>query len=288
MYVADGTSAVLTRYYIGNQYELDITAGETIERLYLNGTAYSSPMVLVRKGDSGWIPYNIGRDHLGSITHIATADGVLVAEYSYDAWGRLRDPETHEIYLPGQEPELFLGRGFTGHEHLVWFGLINMNARLYDPVIGRFLSPAPYIQSPDFSQNFNRYSYCLNNPLIFVDENGEFIHIIIGAIIGAGMNLIANWGSIDNFWEGLAVGLVGGASGALTDATGGATAGFMASAAAGIGSAIIGGAGVTFTNNIVNQLDDNNGWSEINWETVGINTLVGAVSGIAGYGISAG
>jgi hypothetical protein len=31
---------------------------------------------------------------------------------------------------------------------------------------------------PDFSQNFNRYSYCLNNPLIYVDESGEFFWII--------------------------------------------------------------------------------------------------------------
>jgi RHS repeat-associated protein len=70
---------------------------------------------------------------------------------------------------------LLLGRGYTGHEHLPMFGLINMNARLYDPVLGRFLAPDPYVQAPDFSQSFNRYSYCLNNPLMYVDEDGEFI-----------------------------------------------------------------------------------------------------------------
>ena len=48
-----------------------------------------------------------------------------------------------------------------------------MNARLYDPALGRFLSPDPYVQSPDNSQNFNRYSYCLNNPLIYTDINGK-------------------------------------------------------------------------------------------------------------------
>ena len=36
---------------------------------------------------------------------------------------------------------LFAGRGFTSHEHLPEFGLINMNGRMYDPVLGRFLSP---------------------------------------------------------------------------------------------------------------------------------------------------
>ena len=48
-----------------------------------------------------------------------------------------------------------------------------MNARLYDPALGRFLSPDPYVQEMDFSQNFNRYSYCLNNPLRYTDPSGE-------------------------------------------------------------------------------------------------------------------
>jgi RHS repeat-associated protein len=110
---------------------------------------------------------------LGSITHIATSSGSVVQELSYDAWGRLRNPVTQQAYTPGSEPALFLGRGYTGHEHLPWFGLINMNARLYDPALGRFLSPDPFVQAPDFSQNFNRYSYCLNNPFRYTDPSGE-------------------------------------------------------------------------------------------------------------------
>jgi hypothetical protein len=47
-----------------------------------------------------------------------------------------------------------------------------MNGRVYDPVLGRFLSPDPYIQAPDFAQNFNRYSYVFNNPLKYVDPSG--------------------------------------------------------------------------------------------------------------------
>ena len=112
----------------------------------------------------------------------------MKSEYSYDAWGRLRNPATQVPYTAGNEPALFLGRGYTGHEHLCSFGgfgggsfgLINMNARLYDPALGRFLSPDPYVQMPDFSQNFNRYSYCWNNPLRYTDSTGEFITWSIG------------------------------------------------------------------------------------------------------------
>ena len=59
-----------------------------------------------------------------------------------------------------------------------------MNARLYDPMTGCFLSPDPYVQAPDFSQAFNRFSYCWNNPLRYVDEDGEFLGTIITAIGG--------------------------------------------------------------------------------------------------------
>ena len=99
-------------------------------------------------------------------------NAVAKQELSYDAWGRLRNSATQVAYTPGSEPALFIGRGYTGHEHLPWFGLINMNARLYDPLLGRFLAPDALVQAVDFSQSYNRYSYCVNNPLLYFDLTG--------------------------------------------------------------------------------------------------------------------
>jgi len=62
--------------------------------------------------------------------------------------------------------------GFTGHEHIDLFELVNMDGRVYDPRLGRFLSPDPYVQDPTYSQSLNRYSYCVNNPLVFYDPSG--------------------------------------------------------------------------------------------------------------------
>ena len=78
---------------------------------------------------------------------------------SYSAWGR----QTVKLNTIGRQ------RGYCGHEMLNEFNLINMNGRIYDPVLGCFLSPDNYVQMPDNSQNFNRYSYCLNNPLKYTD-----------------------------------------------------------------------------------------------------------------------
>ena len=108
----------------------------------------------------------------------STTAGIVVQELSYTPWGQLRDPETLRPYAPDSLPEPLLGLSFTGHEHLNAFGLVNMNARLYDPAAGRFLSPDPVIQAPDNTQNLNRYTYCLNNPLRYTDESGMNYYVL--------------------------------------------------------------------------------------------------------------
>ena len=64
-------------------------------------------------------------------------------------------------------------RGYTGHEHLDMFKLIN--GRMYDPIIGKMLSPDNFVQSPEFSQSYNRYAYCFNNPIKYTDPSGYVI-----------------------------------------------------------------------------------------------------------------
>jgi RHS repeat-associated protein len=118
--------------------------------------------------------YYLHTDHLGSYDKITNQAGTVVESYSFDAWGRRRNPVNWTY--SGVATSFLFDRGFTGHEHLDVFGLINMNARLYDPVLGRFLGPDNYVQSPGNSQSYNRYSYCLNNPLKYTDPSGEKWH----------------------------------------------------------------------------------------------------------------
>ena len=58
------------------------------------------------------------------------------------------------------------------HEHIDEMGIINMNGRIYDPLIGRFMSADPYIQAPDDLQSHNRYAYVMNNPLNLDEPSG--------------------------------------------------------------------------------------------------------------------
>ena len=118
-------------------------------------------------------PYLAFTDYLGSILSVMDENGTRVFGASCDAWGK----QTVTLNTIG------LHRGYTGHEMLNDFDIINMNGRLYDPVLGRFFSPDNYVQLPDYSQSFNRYSYCLNNPLKYTDPSGNLFGIDDAAVI---------------------------------------------------------------------------------------------------------
>lgn len=102
-------------------------------------------------------------DHLGSVSVVTNASGAVIARYAFDPWGK-------RSYLSGSNADAS-HHGFTGHEMLD-DGLIHMNGRVYDPVLGRFLSADPTIEAPEYSQSYNRYSYIMNNPLAYADPSG--------------------------------------------------------------------------------------------------------------------
>jgi len=119
------------------------------------------------------------RDHLGSLQYVVNEAGTTVLEeYSYDAWGCRRDPVTWKPAAITANT----ARGFTGHEHIDLFELVNMDGRVYDPRLGRFMSADLHVQKLFNTQSYNRYSYCLNRPIKFTDPSGYFFKELFGAI----------------------------------------------------------------------------------------------------------
>ena len=177
-----------TCYYLGD-YEEEIDATGNVRKIhYLSGGA-----VLIRnKGlDSLLFGYT---DYLGSLTALTKEDGTVVERYAYDPWGRRRNPE--DWTQTDNRAQRLLNRGYTQHEHLDAFQIINMNGRVYDPLTAQFFSPDPFVQAPGNWLNYNRYGYCLNNPLIYTDPSGEFWHIVIAAAVGGVVNTVSNWSEI--------------------------------------------------------------------------------------------
>jgi len=173
MLVSQDGNVILTRWYSGSSFMQETDGSTTRQYTYIGGDAYTAPVVAVTQGGNTAYYYLL-RDYLGNTTHLVNASNTVVSEYSFDAWGRRRSADDWSYTLDSNDAELFAGRGYTGHEYLSWFNLVNMNGRLYDPLVGRFLSVDPYVQMPDFTQNLNRYSYCINNPLKYADLTGEF------------------------------------------------------------------------------------------------------------------
>ncbi len=146
---------------------------------YIAGDAYSAPIILKSDGTTQNYLY-LHRDNLGSILAISNQNKTMIEQRVFDAWGnliKLINSNGQYVLNNGQtliaNYNLFLDRGYTGHEHLLGAGLINMNGRLYDPKLHRFLMPDNNLQDPTNSQNFNRYGYVLNNPLMYSDPSGE-------------------------------------------------------------------------------------------------------------------
>ena len=125
--------------------------------------------------------YYIHTDHLGSYCAITNKLREVRQRNYFDPWGNPIDT-CWQIHFA------LTYRGFTGHEHYPFLGIINMNGRLYDPVIGRFFSPDKYVANSSFTQDFNRYSYARNCPLHYTDPSGNhpiLIAIAIGVAVAA-------------------------------------------------------------------------------------------------------
>jgi len=154
----------LTKYYIGNYEEETDQLGNVKKIHYLSGGA-----MLVNQNGVETLYYGY-TDNQGSLVALTDANGNVVEKYAYDPWGARRNPT--DWTQKDSRTSWITNRGYTGHEHLDAFGIINMNGRVYDPATGQFMSPDPFIQSPGDWVNYNRYSYCMGNPLKYTDHRG--------------------------------------------------------------------------------------------------------------------
>jgi RHS repeat-associated protein len=205
--MTDAGAVAKTKYYSG------ITAVEVIEKpnqslqfiTYIAGSPYDAAVVLEKTYTNSGGNYTpstqeylyLHRDYQGSILAISGNGGAIKERRQFDPWGLLKKCYKNNVEVPPSafnnvNFELLTERGYTGHEHFFSVGIIHMNARLYDPILHTFLSADALISDPSNPQNYNRYAYALNNPLMYVDYDGNepitAAVLITAAIIGAGVS----------------------------------------------------------------------------------------------------
>jgi RHS repeat-associated protein len=183
--IENGASVRYRRYYIGAYEKVVRTGGNgnMTEHKYNIGNA-----VLTYRSGSNTKSF-VHHDNQGSV--IATTDhlGQVATQDIYDPFGKQSEVYRAPVYITTLPP--ITDRGYTGHKQMNHVDIIHMNGRIYDPTIGRFMQADPFIQAPNNSQNYNRYSYVLNNPMSYTDPSGYFFKKLWQATTGNILRAIA-------------------------------------------------------------------------------------------------
>ena len=144
-----------TTTYVGKLYEC--TDGQCVKYIFAG-----DQRIAMRRVNSTIVNYYHG-DHLGSSSVITDTVGNKIQSLTYFPFGETRTQAgTVDVR------HKYTGQEFDNSTDLYFYG-----ARYYDPVLGRFISPDSQITLAYYPQDLNRYSYTVNNPLIYVDPSGH-------------------------------------------------------------------------------------------------------------------
>lgn len=234
-----------THYYVGDYEEESDNAGNIKKIHYLSGAIYVSSYTQGQLTEAFYYTY---ADYQGSLIALTDESGNVVERYAYDPWGARRNPDNWTE--KDNRTTWIVNRGYTGHEHLDAFGIINMNGRVYDPLTAQFFSPDPVMTDAGNWLDYNKYGYCLNNPFRYTDpsgytwwaENGNMVITTAASIVVGGVVAIATAGT--GVPAMIASGMAAGAAGGFTGgAVGTVLAGgsFGDAMMAGMQGAIVGG-----------------------------------------------
>lgn len=273
--------------------------------LYIGGTPYESNIIYLKNYDETNGSYKfLHKDYLGSILAVSDEAGNKLEQRHFDAWGNFTHLQIGNGAIITDKniidaTSLLVERGYTSHEHFAEVGIIHMNGRLYDPLLRRFLNADENIQAPFNTQNYNRYGYVANNPLMYFDPSGEVAWIVVGAVVGAvagayftGVKANGSWNPAKWNW-GATWGKIamGGAIGAFTGVVGGAvgvSAAAYAATAWGINGGLLGGAIAGASGGAVAGAINGFATSVMFGENVIEGTLMGGLSGVAIGGVVGG
>jgi RHS repeat-associated protein len=139
----------------------ELDGGSNVVATFVYGEGINVPELMVKGGRT----YRLIKDHLGSVRLVVdTADGTIVQEMRYDAWGNV----TYDSN-PGFQPFGFAGGLYDPQTRLVRFG-----ARDYDAQLGRWMGKDP-IRFLSGTTNF--FTYASNDPTNYPDPSGLILYV---------------------------------------------------------------------------------------------------------------
>jgi len=170
-------------------------------------------------------------DGLGSIAALTDGSGATVQTYTYAAFGSIRTRTCTDL-----NRVTFTAREALGDSLELYY----YRNRVLDPTTGRFTSEDPlgFVDGP------NRYVYCADSPINYMDPNGLFWRELGRGLVGAGAGAVfgAASGTAVGAGIGAAVGAFAGGVGAAPGAIAGAGSGLIAGSVGGAISGFVSGA----------------------------------------------
>ena len=161
-------------YYVGNRLQYE-TIGDSSALWYFYD-ADGNPSGIRYKDNSGTVnDYYFVCNWRGDVIQIYNASGTLVGSYTYDAWGKVTENATSADTQNITETNPIRYRGYYYDTET---RLYYLKSRYYDPAVKRFLNVDGLVSTSIEDAAKNMYAYCLNNPVIYADPEGDsFVEI---------------------------------------------------------------------------------------------------------------
>jgi RHS repeat-associated protein len=165
----DSAGVTRTTVYVGGIYERVTSVSEVEHVSYV--FAGNDRVAVHRQRSSGFSDTRyLHRDHLGSVVAVTNVSGSVTERQTYDAFGSPRNASG--ATLPPTQSQLTVSRTFTDHELLKSVGMIHMNGRVYDPLLGRMTQADPVTPEPLDPAGQDPFSYVRNDPGSLTDPTG--------------------------------------------------------------------------------------------------------------------
>ena len=173
-----------TRRYIWNSSQLmaDVGAADAFYFHYSSGGELIGYTYKTAEAETECI---LVKNQQGDVERVISADGTVLAAYTYDAWGNVL---TSEGSLATSNPIRYRGYYFDTETSLYY-----VSSRYYDPEIGRFINSddIDYLGADGSPLSYNLFAYCMNNPVNRFDVNGNWsmpnwLKVTVGAVALAG------------------------------------------------------------------------------------------------------
>ncbi len=269
--------------YNGDGQRISKTVNGTKTEYYYNGSILAGEktgnntiiFMYDNNGDAFGFTYN-GKEYYyiknaqNDVTAIADSSGKVVANYHYDAWGKLLEVTGTNTDIANANPIRYRSYYYDSDTELYY-----LNTRYYSPDMCRFINADSYIQTGQDILDKNTFAYCGNNPVMRADDGGEIWHIVVGAVVGAAIGAVSEAISQKVSGEEINWAAIG------ISAASGAISGGLACTGVGLGLTIAANTAISAAESALKQGFETN-FTKISIKEVVIDGVVGGVTAAIG------